>query len=392
MYNIKTLNNISDIIFETLTKNKYSVSEKASNTDAILVRSADMLKYHFENNTIAVARAGIGVNNIPIEECSKKGIVVFNTPGANANAVKELVLTSLLLSGRKIIEAIDWTSKLKNKKDIESIVEKNKSKFAGHELHGKTLGVLGLGSIGVMVANTACRGLGMKVIGYDPYISVDAAWKLSSSIIHAKNINEVFAKADYITVHIPSNEKTKGLINSSLLKLMKNDSVILNFSRDNLVNNKDILNAIESKKIRLYITDFPNEELVGHEGVLSIPHLGASTIESEENCALMASRSIKNYLEFGTITNSVNMPDCELQKSSDKVIGRICIINKNITNMVGQITSVLASKKINIEDMINKSRGDYAYNLIDISSKPTRECIDKIMGIEGIVRVRLINK
>lgn len=389
MYHIKTLNNISDIIYQHLDKENYKVSSEGENNEGILVRSADMHTMTLPTTLLAIARAGAGVNNIPIDKCTEQGIVVFNTPGANANAVKELVLCALLLSGRKVTEGMQWASSLIGTEKIEEQVEKGKNKFVGHELQGKTLGVIGLGAIGVMVANQAYHGLGMNVIGYDPYISVDAAWKLSRAVLLTKNINEVFSQSDYITIHTPSTEQTKGMIKASAIELMKDATVILNFARGNLVNDTDVLQALETGKLKYYITDFPNEKVLGKKGVIAIPHLGASTPESEENCADMAAKQLKNYLEYGNVLNSVNLPACEMSLNP-ATVARLAIINKNVTNMVGQITKVLADDGINIEDMLNKSRGAYAYTLIDVSKKPATGTIEKIKSIEGIIRCRVI--
>lgn len=384
MKHIKTFNKISDIIHSHLHRGSYTISDEAQSYEAALVRSASLHDTAFPPNLLAIARAGAGVNNIPLDKCSEAGIVVFNTPGANANAVRELVLCSLLLSGRNILGGVEWAQNLKG--DVENAVEKGKSQFIGTELAGKTLGVIGLGAIGILVANSALQ-LGMKVIGYDPYISIEAAWKLSSTVAHAKNINDVFAKCDYITLHVPLTEQTKAMINAKTLALCKEDAVILNFSRGDLVNDADILEALKNKKIRRYITDFPNAALLGKEGVIPVPHLGASTPESEENCAAMAAHQLKIYLEEGNIVNSVNFPSCEMPRGGK---ARLCIINKNITNMVGQIASVLAAENLNIEDMLNKSKGAWAYTLIDLEAKPHEAALKKIAAIEGIVRVRLI--
>ena len=389
MYSIKTFNNISDVIFSTLKDSKYSVSSDISSYDAALVRSYNMQDTNFDEKVVAVARAGAGTNNIPVDRCSEQGIVVFNTPGANANAVKELVLCGMLLSGRKIIEGIEWTSALKDIKaeDFEKQVEGAKKQFTGPELAGKRLGVIGLGAIGVMVANAAHHGLGMEVVGYDPYMSVDAAWNLSRSIIHATTLEEIYSTCDYITLHLPLLEKTKGTIGETALSSMKKDAVILNFARGPLVDSSALINALDNGVIRGYITDFPELQICGHKNVIAIPHLGASTPESEENCAHMAAKQLKDYLELGTIKNSINLPDCELPSSPSY---RLAIINRNVTNMVGQVTAQLADDSMNIDHMINKSKGSWAYTLIDLDKKPSSECINRLKSIEGIVRVRII--
>ncbi|MGL4347146.1 MAG: 3-phosphoglycerate dehydrogenase family protein [Chitinophagaceae bacterium] len=389
MYHIKILNNISDIIYQHLHKTNYQISADFENSEGILVRSANMHTMALPTSLLAIARAGVGVNNIPIEKCTDQGIVVFNTPGANANAVKELVLCALLLSGRKVMDAIQWASSLVGSEKIEEQTEKGKNKFIGSELQGKTLGVVGLGAIGVMVANQAYHGLGMNVVGYDPYISVDAAWKLSRAVSLTQNINHVLAQSDYITMHTPSTEQTKRMIKSSAIELMKDGAVVLNFARGNLVNDRDVLQALEIGKLKYYITDFPNERILGKKGIIAIPHLGASTPESEENCADMAAKQLKNYLEYGNVENSVNFPTCEMSLNS-ATVARLAIINKNVTNMVGQITKVLAGDGMNIENMLNKSRGIYAYTLIDVSKPLATATIEIIKGIEGIIRCRVI--
>ncbi|MGL5253686.1 MAG: phosphoglycerate dehydrogenase [Brevinema sp.] len=385
MRRIKLFNQISPIIAQTLHAPHYDVSENLDQYEGILVRSANLHEAKFSPLLLAIARAGVGVNNIPIDKCSEAGLVVFNTPGANANAVRELVLCSLLLSGRNIIGGTQWVNTLTQ--NIEESVEKGKSAFIGPELKGKTLGVIGLGSVGSQVASSALQGLGMKVMGYDPFISIDAAWKLSRSVVQAKNLQEIFDHCDYITLHTPLTPDTKEMINQKTLARLKDGVVILNFSRADLVSDEAIINALASKKVRQYITDFPNQKLMNQQNIILLPHLGASTPESEENCATMAAEQLKAYLEDGTITNSVNFPSCEMPRSGE---ARLCIINKNIANMVGQITQVLGEEKINIETMLNKSRGLWAYNLIDISSKPSKNTLDKLENIEGIVRIRLI--
>ncbi|MGL5722538.1 MAG: phosphoglycerate dehydrogenase [Brevinema sp.] len=385
MKHIKLFNQISPIIKKSLDASHYQLSEDINEYEGVLVRSAKLHDIEFPPQLLAIARAGVGVNNIPIDKCSEAGIVVFNTPGANANAVRELVLCSLLLSGRDIIGGIQWANTLTQ--NVEETVEKGKSNFIGPELKGKTLGVIGLGAVGIQVANSASQGLGMKVIGFDPFISVDAAWKLSSSVMQAKNINEILDHCDYITLHTPLTPETKEMLNHQSLSRLKEGAVILNFSRADLVNDDAILEALASQKVRQYVTDFPNQKLMGQKGVVLVPHLGASTPESEENCASMAAHQLKVYLEDGNIINSVNFPACEMPRSGK---ARLCIINKNIASMVSQMTTVLGEEKINIETMLNKSRGSWAYNLIDLSSKPHKEAIDKLKAIDGIVSVRLI--
>jgi D-3-phosphoglycerate dehydrogenase len=335
----------------------------------------------------AIARAGAGVNNVPVEECSKDGMVVFNTPGANANAVKELVIAALFMASRDITGAIDWAKSLKGQTEVAKKVEAGKSDFTGPEIMGKTLGIIGLGAIGALVANAAIS-LGMEVFGYDPFISVDAAWNLKSSINKASSLEELLAKSDYISVHVPLVDSTKGMINNDLIAQMKDGVKILNFSRDALINDDDMEMALKSGKIHRYITDFPNEKTINMEGVVAIPHLGASTPESETNCAIMAVKQLKDYLENGNITNSVNYPDASL--GICKTENRICVLHKNIPNMIGSITSVLAKHNMNIQDMINKSKKEYAYTLIDVESKITDLVEEELTSINGVLKVRIL--
>ncbi|MEG1268641.1 MAG: phosphoglycerate dehydrogenase [Oscillospiraceae bacterium] len=389
MFNIKMLNNISDSIYGDLPTAEFNVSQELGDFDAVLVRSADMHEMNFPKKLVAIARAGAGVNNIPVESCSEKGIVVFNTPGANANAVKELVLCGMLLAGRKIVPGIEWLQQqgTDGTANIEKLVEKAKNQFVGPEINGKKLGVIGLGAIGVMVANAASLGFGMEVVGYDPYMSVEAAWQLTRAIKHAVSIDEIITECDYITLHLPLNEKTSGSIGREQLAKMKDGAVLLNFARGGLVDDDAVLEALESGKLYRYVTDFPNDKLINRTGVIATPHLGASTPESEENCAVMAAQQLAAYLRDGNIKNSVNFPDCELPRMGGY---RLAIVNKNITNMVGQITSVLAAESHNIEHMLNKSRGSYAYTLIDLASEPTGACIEKIKAINGVLRIRIV--
>ncbi|MBP1577860.1 MAG: phosphoglycerate dehydrogenase [Oscillospiraceae bacterium] len=389
MYSIKTLNKISNIIYTELENDSYTVSDSAENYEGILVRSADMHEMKLPENLLAIARAGAGVNNIPVDACTEKGIVVFNTPGANANAVKELVICGMLLSGRQVIEGCDWLADLHLRcaDNIETLVEKGKSRFVGPELAGKKLGVIGLGAIGVMVANAADKGLGMEVMGYDPYLSVDAAWNLTRSIIHVKTIEEIFSKCDYISLHLPLNDKTRGMIDEKTIASMKQGAVILNFARGGLVDDEAIISALESGHIRHYVTDFPNDKLLGRKGIIATPHLGASTPESEENCAQMAARQLKSYIEDGNIVNSVNLPRCEMPRTEPF---RLAIINRNVKNMLGQMSAVLADAGFNIEHMMNSSRGDWAYTLFDLSVEPDEAVIKKLENIDGIIKVRLI--
>ncbi len=387
MYKIKKFNNISDIIYDHLPEEEFAVTDAGECYDGILVRSADLHEVEFPDSLAAIARAGAGVNNIPIDACSEAGIVVFNTPGANANAVKELVICGMLLAGRKIIPGAEWLEEQHSNgiTGIEKLVEKAKNQFVGPELAGKKLGVIGLGAIGVMVANAASAGLGMEVVGYDPYMSVDAAWHLSRSVKHSVNINAVLQNCDYITLHLPLNDKTRGTIGKEQLAMMKKGAVLLNFARGGLVDDEAMLEALDAGTLSRYVTDFPNERILGHEGVIATPHLGASTPESEENCARMAAQELAEYLRYGNIRNSVNLPDCELPRGGGH---RVAIINKNITNMVGQITAVLAAEGHKIDHMLNKSRGAYAYTLIDLEQMPTPDCLAKLRAIGGVLRVR----
>lgn len=386
MYKVKTLNKISDIGLKEFTDN-YSFTEELNEVDAVLVRSADMKSLDFGGNLLAVARAGAGVNNIPLDKCAEQGIVVFNTPGANANAVKELVIAGLLLAARDVVGGINWVQANKDAEGLSKLVEKEKSNFAGNEIEGKKLGVIGLGAIGVLVANAAKR-LGMEVYGCDPYISVEHAWSLSRDVIHVKTVEEIFRTCDYITVHVPLMDATKHMINADSLKLMKDGVVILNFSRDALVNDEDIEKALACGKVKKYVTDFPNEKSANMGGVIAIPHLGASTEESEDNCAVMAVKEIMDYLENGSIKNSVNYPNCEVAKLISKA--RITLLHKNIPSMITKFTTVLSSYNVNIEEMVNKSRGDYAYSVFDIDTEVTEEMKKALEEIEGVLKVRAI--
>ena len=386
MYKVKTLNKISDIGLKEFTDN-YSFTEEINEADAVLVRSADMKSLDFGDNLLAVARAGAGVNNIPLDKCAEQGIVVFNTPGANANAVKELVIAGLLLAARDVVGGINWVQANKGAEGLSKLVEKEKSNFAGNEIEGKKFGVIGLGAIGVLVANAAKR-LGMEVYGCDPYISVEHAWSLSRDVIHVKTVEEIFRTCDYITVHVPLMDTTKHMINADSLKLMKDGVVILNFSRDALVNDGDMEKALACGKVKKYVTDFPNEKSANIEGVIAIPHLGASTEESEDNCAVMAVKEIMAYLENGSIKNSVNYPNCEVAKLISKA--RITLLHKNIPSMITKFTTVLSSYNVNIEELVNKSRGDYAYSVFDIDTEVTEEMKRALEEIEGVLKVRSI--
>ena len=384
MYNIKTLNKISPAGLDEFDKTKYSYSDEMDEPDAIMVRSASMHEMDMPQSLKAIARAGAGVNNIPLDKCSEQGIVVFNTPGANANAVKELVLAGLLISSRKVVAGIDWAKTLKgNGDEVGKMVEKGKSAFAGPEIAGKTLGVIGLGAIGILVANAALA-LGMKVYGYDPYLSVDAAWSLDRSVVHATSLKEIYANCDYISIHVPLNNETKEMVCAESIATMKDGVRILNYSRAALVSSPDIIKALESGKVAAYVTDFPSDEVIGVDGVIAIPHLGASTPESEDNCAYMAANEIIGFLENGSIKNSVNMPNVELGKVTG---GRICVIHKNVPNLITSITGNVSAANINIENMVNKSRGDYAYTVIDTVDKNLDAVVAKISEIEEVVKV-----
>jgi D-3-phosphoglycerate dehydrogenase len=387
MYKIQTLNKISTIGLELLPRDDYETASEIINPDAAIVRSFDMHAMTFPDSMKVIARAGAGVNNIPVDKCSQQGIVVLNTPGANAESVKELVIASLFLSSRKIVQGVSWAKSLIGKGDeVPKLIEKGKSNFEGPEIKGKTLGVIGLGAIGVKVANDAIS-LGMNVIGYDPIISVEAAWELSRNIKRAQSLDSLLAKSDYVTIHAPLSDKTKGMINKDKFSLMKKGNRLLNFARNGLVNNADLKAAIKEGVIACYVTDFPDEELLKMEEVISIPHLGASTPEAEDNCAKMAVIQVKNFLEFGNIKNSVNFPDCELEPAGRI---RITVGNHNVPNMMGQITTVLAAEKINIADLLNKSKGDLAYNIIDVDNAFSDSVAEKLKGIDGVIMVRVI--
>ena len=390
MYKIQTLNKISSVGLNLLPRDDYEIASDINNPDAILVRSADMHEMNIPESVKAIARAGAGTNNIPIPKMTEKGVVVFNTPGANANAVKELVILALLMASRPVVAASGWAKGLIGKGDeIPDLAEKGKSQFVGPEIEGKTLGVIGLGAIGAKVANAAI-GLGMNVMGYDPFLSVDAAWSLSRAVHKAESMDAIFAKADYITIHVPQTNDTKGLINSEKLRIMKNGVRIINMARGGLVVNKDMLAAIESGKVAAFVTDFADEDLLKNDKVICLPHLGASTPEAEENCARMAAEQIKNFLEKGNIVNSVNFPKCKMDENIAPGGTRLCITNKNVPNMIGQITTVLASEKINVASMVNQNRADIAYNLIDIEGKVPETVIAKLEAIDGIINVRAI--
>lgn len=387
MFNIKTLNSISSVYKQYLPKTEYQVGSDVENPDAIIVRSADMHKLELPESVVCIARAGAGVNNIPCEACAEKGVVVFNTPGANANAVKELAVAALLLSSRNIVGGIDWVKGLKdNGADVPKFVEKGKNQFVGPEISGKKLGVIGLGEIGVLVAN-AGKGLDMQVTGYDPYISVDHAWMLSRSIGKVKQLPDLLSKSDYVTLHLPLIDQTRGMFNKETLSHMKRGATLINLSRGELVVTADIIEALEAGQLRAYVTDFPTAELIGVKGVTLIPHLGASTPESEDNCVAMASRQVANYLLGGEIKNSVNYPNCALPELAENH-HRICVLHQNVTGVVGQITALVAELGINIDNMVNKSRGQFAYTVLDLEQNAGDRVIASIESMEVVYRVR----
>lgn len=366
---------------------QYTKQDEVQGADAILVRSAGMHEMEFDENLKAISRAGAGVNNIPLDACAEKGIVVFNTPGANANGVKELVLAGMFLAARDVVGGIEWVKEHSNDEDVAKQAEKVKKAYAGYELQGKKLGVIGLGAIGVLVANAAVR-LGMEVYGYDPYVSVDAAWKLSRSIHHAKSVEELYKECDYVTIHVPALESTKGMINKEALSIMKDGVVILNFARDVLVDRDSIIEGLETGKVRRYVTDFPVPGMADVKNTIVIPHLGASTEESEDNCARMAVKEVMDFLENGNIKNSVNYPACDMGYKGDKT--RITICHRNIPNMLSQFTAMMAQDGINISDMTNKSKGEYAYTMMDVEADVTTEAENDLKNIDGVLRVRVI--
>lgn len=387
MYKYHCLNPISHVGLDRFT-GEYEATAEMKEADAVLVRSAAMQDIEFPKNLKAIARAGAGVNNIPLDRCAEEGIVVFNTPGANANGVKELVLAGLLLASRDIVGGIQWVQEYEEDGNIAKQAEKQKKAFAGHEIQGKKLGVIGLGAIGVLVANAATH-LGMDVYGYDPYISVDGAWQLSRNIHHAQTVDELYKECDYITIHVPAMESTKGMINKDAISLMKENVVVLNFARDVLVNEEDMVDALISGKVKRYVTDFPNDTIAGVKGAIVIPHLGASTEESEDNCAKMAVREVMDFLKNGNIKNSVNYPDCDMGVHSDGT--RITVLHRNVPNMIGQFTALLAEENVNITNMTNKSRGAYAYTMIDTDTQISKEMIQKLNNINEILNVRIID-
>ena len=386
MFQYYCLNPIAHVGLEKFT-DEFEKTQDVNDAQGILVRSASMHDMELSDNLLAVARAGAGVNNIPLDKCAEKGIVVFNTPGANANGVKELVIAGMLLASRDIVGGINWVESAKDDENIAKATEKEKKRFAGTEIQDKKLGIIGLGAIGVKVANVA-KHMGMEVYGYDPYVSVDAAWNLSRDVKHVLNVEEIYENCDIITIHVPLLESTKGMINKEAINKMKDGVILLNFARDLLVNEGDVLEGIKEGKIRKYVTDFPNPVTAGQEGCIVIPHLGASTEESEDNCAKMAVKEMMNYLKNGNINNSVNYPKCDMGVCSQA--GRVAIFHKNIANMITKFTACFGDEGINITDMTNKSKGEVAYTMIDIEQPADAEIINKLQTIKGVFRVRVV--
>ena len=385
MLNVKVLNNISPLGLEKFPKETYEVSTNEENPDAILVRSAKMHEMEIGDKLKAIGRAGAGVNNIPLDKMSDRGVVVFNTPGANANAVKELVISSMLLASRNICQAWDYVNKLPLE-NLKTTVEDGKKQYSGSELPGKTLGIVGLGAIGVEIANAASM-LGMDVIGYDPSISKKNAWKISSEVEEALSLEELFSKSDFVSIHVPLVEATKNLLNSKRIALLPEGCVVINMSRDGIVDENQLIKSLDSGKVKYYVTDFPIDDKKNHDRVIALPHLGASTSEAEDNCAIMIAKQIKDYLEHGNIVNSVNFPDSKMPRAGEK---RLAITHRNIPNMVRQITKEIAEEGANIVDMLNKSRGDFAYTLIDIEKEISKTVIENIKQVEGILKVRAL--
>ena len=387
MTNIKLLNPVSPVWRDAVSENEYTLDAAVQNPDAIIVRSADMHAYELEDTCLAVARAGVGVNNIPLDAYAEKGVVVFNSPGANANAVKELVISALLLASRDITGGWQWANGLKGEgENVEKLVEKGKKAFVGPEIAGKTLGVIGLGAIGILVANAA-NALGMKVLGYDPYISVDHAWQLSRSVQHAMSEEEVIEKADYITVHIPLNDKTRNKFNKDTIAKMKKGAVLVNFARGELCDVDAVIEALENGQLRKYICDFPTEKLLGVKNAICLPHIGASTPESEDNCVRMVASQLDAYLKTGAIKNSVNYPEADPGRLVEP---RLIVLHQNVPNVVSSITSLISACNINIENMLNKSRGKYAYTCLDLDTMPDDQLLEKVMALETVYRVRAL--
>ncbi len=386
MFKYNCLNPIAKVGLDNFDSN-YAATDNFDEADGVLVRSASMHELELSDNLLCVARAGAGVNNIPLDKCAEKGIVVFNTPGANANGVKELVLAGMLLASRDIVGGIEWVKENKADENIGKTAEKAKKAFAGTEIEGKKLGVIGLGAIGVKVANAA-NELGMEVYGYDPYLSINAAWHLSRRINHVNSVDEIFENCDFITIHVPALDSTKGMINAEAIAKMKDGVIILNFARDVLCDEKAVVEAIKAGKVRKYVSDFANPTTAGVDGCIVIPHLGASTEESEDNCAKMAVKEMKDYLENGNITNSVNYPACDMGICTNA--GRVAIFHKNIANMITKFTALFGDANVNISDMTNKSKGDYAYTMLDVEEPITDDVVAKLAAIDGVFRVRKV--
>ena len=386
MVNVNCLNNISSVGLD-LFSSDYNTSASFEDSQAVLVRSAKMHDMELPAGLLAIARAGAGVNNIPLDKWADAGVGVFNTPGANANAVKEHVIAAMLISSRDIVGGIEWVKANKDDADIAKSAEKAKKAFAGKEISGKKLGVIGLGAIGQLVANAAIN-LGMEVYGYDPYLSVNAAWNLSRKVKHIVNVEDIYKECDYITIHVPALDNTKGMINKAAFDMMKKGTVVINCARDILVDEPAILDAIKAGKVAKYVTDFPNSTVAGQDGVIVLPHLGASTEEAEDNCAVMAVKELRNYIENGNIINSVNYPACDMGVCN--TAGRVAICHKNVPAVISKITSVMGDAGINIEEMANKSRGDYAYSLLDTATPVSDDVVGKLSAIEGVIKVRVI--
>ncbi len=386
MIQIQTLNAISPVYRDSLPEDEYDVRADAEHPQALLVRSANLHEMSVEDELLCIGRAGAGVNNIPLDKMAEKGVVVFNSPGANANAVKELVVAGLLLASRRITDGVEWCKTLAAEPDMEKLVEKNKSRFAGPELSGKTLGVIGLGAIGVLVANMGVA-LGMDVLGYDPYISVDHAWKLSRAVRHSTDFTEVLEKSDYLTLHVPLMDSTRNTIDEAALRRMKPTAALLNFARGPLVDAAAVRSALEEGRLRTYVSDFPSPELIGAKNVVVTPHLGASTPESEDNCVRMVARQIDDYLKNGSIVNSCNYPNCPMGRC---VVPRITVLHQNVPNVIGAITQRLSSEGLNIENMVNQSRGALAYTVVDVSARPSEALIESLRSLETSYRVRLL--
>lgn len=386
MFKYHCLNPIAGVGLEKFS-GQYAKTDNINEADGILVRSAAMHDMELPENLLAIARAGAGVNNIPLDRCAEKGIVVFNTPGANANGVKELVIAGMLLASRDVVGGIEWVKENQSDENVSKSAEKAKKNFAGTEIQNKKLGIIGLGAIGVKVANVA-KHLGMEVYGYDPYVSVDAAWNLSRDVKHVLNVEEIYEECDIITIHVPLMDSTKGMINKEAIEKMKDGVILLNFARDLLVDEKAVLDGIKSGRVRKYVSDFPNPTTAGQDGCIVIPHLGASTEESEDNCAVMAVKEMMDYLENGNIINSVNYPKCDMGVCSQA--GRVAIFHKNIANMITKFTACFGDNGINITDMMNKSKGEVAYTMLDIETVASADIIRKLQSIEGVFRVRVV--